>query len=215
MSTSGPISGTKSLKLDLTTVGEWWTIQVRIEAPTVIHYPINFKAGNTYRMTYKIKSTVPETIIHYFHIAGNSIDDQQNVSLQGGNLVETKTFTTSVIAVDGGSDFAWYWALGSPVTPGTITIDDIVIEELSNVTGIQEQVDNIKLEAYSTSKQLNLKTATNSKVEVLDLVGRSIVKRNVNANELVTISMENKSGCVMVKATDYQGNTSIRKVIVQ
>lgn len=209
LSTVGAISGTQSLKLDLTTVGEWWTIQVRIENPV----PIDFKAGYAYKMTYKIKSTVPETIIHFCHIAGVA-DAQENVSLAGGNLIETKTYTTPVLTLNGNSDFAWYWALGWPVTPCTLTIDDIVIEELG-ASGINETVDNLKMEAYSTSNQLNIKTAINSKIVVMDLTGRTIAQQNVNGNESAVIPMANKSGCVLVKATDDQGNTSIRKVILQ
>ena len=216
LDTTTPISGNKSLKLNLTSIGAQWTIQARVESFTCKKYPINFTAGCMYRMTYKIRSSVPETILHYFHIAVNPVDYQENVTLAGGNIVETKTFTTPLIAVSGVSDFSWYWELGYPATPGTITIDDIVIEELSNVaTGVNEQVDRTKLEAYSTSKQLNIKTAINSKVEVLDLTGRTIAQLNANANELVILSMVNKSGCILVKATDDSGSTTIRKVIVQ
>jgi hypothetical protein len=210
LDSSSPISGKKSLKLDLTTVGEWWTIQVRIENPVVI----DFKAGYSYRMTYKIRSSVAETIVHFCHIAGVT-DAQENVSLVGGGVVETKTYTTPILTQDGSADFAWYWALGYPVTPCTISIDDIIIEELSSTAGINETVDNMKLVAYSTSKQLNIKTATNSKVVVLDLTGRQLAQRNVNANETMVIPMANASGVVLVKASDDQGVTSIRKVILQ
>lgn len=166
-------------------------------------------------MTYKIRSSVPETIVHFCHIAGVT-DAQENVSLVGGGVVETKTYTTPVLTQDGSADFAWYWALGWPVTPGTIFIDDIVIEELTSGTaGISEQVDNMKMVAYSSSKQLNIKTAINSKIVVLDLTGRQLAQRNVNANETMVIPMGNTSGCVLVKATDNQGITSIRKVVIQ
>jgi hypothetical protein len=212
--TTAAISGTKSLKLDLTTVGEWWTIQVRIETPSVA-IPIDFKAGYSYRMTYKIRSTVPETIIHFCHFAG-VMDSQENVSLVGGGVVETKTYDSPVLTQSGSADFAWYWALGWPVTPCSITIDDITIQEIyTSPAGIAEHINNINLEAYSTSKQLNIKTATNSKIVVLDLTGRTIAQRNVIANDLATIPMAEKSGVVLVRATDDQGNTSIRKVIIQ
>jgi hypothetical protein len=211
LDSSQPISGKKSLKLDLTTVGEWWTIQVRIENPVVI----DFQAGYSYRITYKIRSTVAQTITYFCHIAGIT-DDQTLVSLVGGGVVETKTYTTAVLTQSGSTDFALYWAFGFPGIPSTVTIDDIVIEEMSNgVAGISEQVDNMKMVAYSTSKQLNIKTATNSKVVVLDLTGRQLAQRNLNANETVVIPMGNASGCVLVKATDDQGITSIRKVILQ
>lgn len=214
LDTITPISGNKSLKLELTSIGEWWTLQVRIETISCIHTPIDFKAGYSYRMTYKIRSTVPETIIHYCHIAGVT-DAQQNVSLVGGNVVETKTYTTPVLTLSGSSDFAWYWALGYPAVPSTITIDDIVIEELTTAPeGIIEQADNPKLEAYCTSKQLNVRTSVNSKIEVLDLTGRTIAQRNATGNEIVTIPI-NTSGIVLVKTTDTDGITIVRKVIVQ
>lgn len=216
LDTTSPISGNKSLKLNITSIGEWWTIQLRLETVSCLHYPIDFKAGYTYRMTYKIRSTAPETIIHLFHKAGNPTDYQENVSLAGGNVIETKTFTTPVIIQSGGSDFAWYWALGYPVTPTTITIDDIVIEELSNSTaGTDEQVDNQKMDVYSTSGQLNVKTAIDSKVVVLDLTGRIIVQQNVKGDETATIPIANNSGFILVKATDNQRNTIIRKVIMK
>ena len=216
LDTTSPISGTKSLKLTLSSIGEWWTIQVRLETVSCLHYPIDFKAGFTYRMTYKIRSTAPETIIHLFHKAGNPTDYQENVSLAGGNVVETKTFTTPVIIQSGGSDFAWYWALGYPVTPATITIDDILIEELSNsAAGIDQQLDNLNMDVFSTSGQLNVKTAIDSKVVVLDLTGRIIAQLNVKGNETAIIPMTNNSGLVLVKATDNQRNTIIRKVIVK
>ena len=210
-----PISGNKSLKLALTSIGEWWTLQVRIETVACIHYPIDFKAGYSYRMTYKIRSTVPETIIHYCHIAGVT-DTQQNVSLAGGNVVETKTYTSPVLTLSGSSDFAWYWALGNPAVPSTITIDDIVIEELTTAPeGIDEQADNSKMEAYCSSKQLKVKTSVNGNIEILDLTGRIIAQQNAIANETVMIPMTDKSGIVLVKMTDSQGNTTVRKVMVQ
>jgi hypothetical protein len=142
------------------------------------------------------------------------MDAQENVSLVGGGVSETKTYTSPVLTQSGSADFAWYWALGWPVTPCSLTIDDIVIEEIGS-TGINETIDNLKMEAYSTSNQLNVKTAINSKIVVLDLTGRIIAQQNANGNELTVIPMANKSGCVLLKATDDQGNASIRKVILQ
>ena len=214
LDTTTPISGNNSLKLELSSIGEWWTLQVRLETISCLHIPIDFKAGYSYRMTYKIRSTVPETIIHYCHIAGIT-DTQQNVSLVGGNVVETKTYITPVLTLSGSSDFAWYWALGYPAVPSTITIDDIVIEELTTAPeGIDEQADNSKFEAYCTSKQLNVRTSVNSKIDVLDLLGRTIAQRNATGNEIVAIPI-NTSGIVLVKATGVDGITIVRKVIVQ
>jgi hypothetical protein len=215
LDTLTPISGNNSLKLELTSIGAQWTLQARVESFTCKKYPINFMAGYMYRMTYKIRSSVPETILHYFHIAVNPVDYQENVTLAGNNVVETKTFTTPVIAVSGVSDFSWYWELGYPATPGTITIDDIVIEEVTNAPeGIVEHTDNPEFEAYCISKQLNVRNSVNSKIEVLDLTGRIIFQHNATGNELITIPM-NVSGLVLVRATDANGIRIVRKVIVQ
>lgn len=126
-----PISGAKSLKLDMATVGDWWSCQVSLTHSSLENHPIDFKAGHKYRMTYKIRAAAATTIKHSFHKAGNAEDYEQNVVLAGGNVVETKIFTTPVVVEDGlGTDLKWAWMLGAPGIATVITIDDIVIEEL-------------------------------------------------------------------------------------
>jgi len=45
-------------------------------------------------------------------------------------------------------------------------------------------------------------------------MGRTIAQRNATGNEIVTIPI-NTSGIVLVKTTDTDGITIVRKVIVQ
>ncbi len=99
---------------------------------------------------------------------------------------------------------------------GTVTLSD-----MTNETAIHEVVNNIpNLSVFPNPvrSQLNIQAGNKiDKVEIFDVVGRTVYNLNDINNKAVSISVDNLQdhAIYMVKITDKEGNINTRKVKVQ
>jgi len=124
LNTNNPISGSKSAYLNITnTAPDWWSLQYKVDSK------FNVTQGLRYKVTFKIKSSVANTLSF-------KVQDLQNFSqtlnLKGGNEVETYSIISNMMDRSGGTA-NFIWGFGAPGVPAEVSIDDIVIEEVQQL----------------------------------------------------------------------------------
>jgi len=121
LNTNNPISGSKSAYLNITnTAPDWWALQYKVDSK------FNVTQGLRYKVTFKIKSSVANTVTF-------KVQDTQNfgqtLNLKGGNDVETFSIISDKMDRSAGTA-NFIWGFGAPGVRAEVGIDDIVIEEM-------------------------------------------------------------------------------------
>jgi hypothetical protein len=205
LETNYPITGLKSGYFNVTNTGsEWWTLQYRIDSK----FPVT--AGLKYKVTFKIQSSVANTIM--FKVQ-DVVDFTKTLSLKGGYEIESFSIITS--AVDRSAGTAnFMWVFGNPAVPAEIWIDDIVIEEMQLVPNsvIERSIDKVKV--WSTGNEIIIDSPELGSATVYSITGQKILSTplNVSGRTSVTIS-NNKIVLVQLKAAD--GASKIVKVLMK
>jgi hypothetical protein len=122
----------KFLRLQPIETAEWWAYQFR-----TLKYSV--KQGKKYRVSFKAKSNVSNTVKFKLEAATNF---EKDVPLSGQNTFETITFETTPAENEG--PVGVVWALGSPTVAGsTVWLDDIEIVEviIPELTEISENFE--------------------------------------------------------------------------
>jgi len=199
LETNYPITGLKSGYFNVTNTGsEWWTLQYRIDSK----FPVT--AGLKYKVTFKIQSSVANTIM--FKVQ-DVVDFSKTLSLKGAYDVETFSIITS--AVDRSASTAnFMWVFGNPAVPAEIWIDDIVIEEMQPLilSVIERSIDKVKV--WSTGNEIIIDSPELGSATVYSITGQKILSTPLNVSGRTSLPISNnKFVLVELKAADGASKT--------
>jgi len=202
LETNYPITGAKSAYLNITNTGsEWWTLQYKIDSK----FPV--KAGLKYKATFKIQSSVANTIM--FKVQ-DVVNFTKTLSLKGGYEVETFSIITS--AMDRSAATAnFLWAFGNPGVPAEVWIDDIVIEEMQPLLSVVDRsIDKVKV--WSTGNEIIIDSPEQGSATVYSITGQRILSTPYNSGRTSIPLSNNKFVLLQLKAAD--GATKTVKVLL-
>jgi hypothetical protein len=203
LETNYPITGTKSAYLNITNTGsDWWTLQYKIDSK----FPVT--AGLKYKVTFKIQSSVANTIL--FKVQ-DVVDFTQTLNLKGAYDVETFSIVTS--AVDRSAGTAnFMWAFGTPGVPAEVWIDDIVIEEMQPVLSVNERsIDKVKV--WSAANEIIIDSSERGSATVYSITGQKILSTPY-ASGRTSLPIANNT-FVLVQLKGANGATKIVKVLTK
>jgi len=202
LETNYPITGSKSAYFNIANTGsDWWTLQYKIDSK------FSVKAGLKYKVTFKIQSSVANTIL--FKVQ-DVADYTKNLSLKGGYEVETFSITTS--AMDRSASTAnFMWAFGNPGVAAEVWIDDIVIEEIQTLGVIDRSFD--KVQVWSTANEIIIDSPELGSATVYSITGQKILETPYTSGRTSLPIANNKFVLVQLKAEN--GATKIVKVLTK
>lgn len=188
LETVNPISGTKSAHFNIQNNGtQNWALQFRIDSK----FPVI--GGLQYKTTFKIKSSVPNTLL--FRVQARA-DFTETLQLTGGNTVQE--FSVIATMNTSGSNAVFWINFSTPAVPGEIWLDDFVIEELNSPSSVGDnQSDDVKI--WSESKKIIIESVDNGVADIFNLRGQKIATSDLSVSQKAVIAIPENEHCVIVK----------------
>ena len=199
-----PITGDKSAYFNITNTGsDWWTLQYKIDSK----FPVT--AGLKYKVTFKIQSSVANTIL--FKVQ-DVVDFTKTLSLKGGYDVETFSIVTSAMDRSAGTA-NFMWAFGTPGVPAEVWIDDIVIEEMRTeaLSVIDRSFEKVKV--WSAANEIIIDSPELGSATVYSITGQKILSTPYTSGR-TSLPIANNT-FVLVQLKDANGATKIVKVLTK